>query len=61
MIGYTESEGYAASVRQQADWVMKGEDCDVDELREAANLIDRQAARIAALETALRNFKDKCK
>jgi hypothetical protein len=54
--GYTEAEGYAASLRQQAEWVDESregkvsvyqritmDDIDTDEMRAAADFIDRQA------------------
>ena len=53
--GYTEAEGYAASLRQQADWWDREKDClDSDELRAAADFIDRLIRRVAALEIIIR-------
>ncbi len=51
-----EAEGYAASLRQQADWHdnNSGESLalDTDELRAAADFIDRQQAEIDRLRAA---------
>lgn len=52
MSGYeTEAQGYAASLRQLAEWADWAEapfDMDPDELRAAADLIERQHADIEA-------------
>jgi hypothetical protein len=54
--GFNEAEGYAASLRQQADWIDAGEsstELDPDELRAAADFIDRQAAALPLLKAVL--------
>lgn len=45
--GFTEAEGYAASLRQQAQWIEdagQAVDFDADELRAAADFIERTFA-----------------
>lgn len=60
--GHTPAEGYAASLRQQAEWIIEitgrvrqhsldPSDIDTDELKAAAAFIEQQAARIAELES----------
>lgn len=52
----TESQGYAASLRQLADmWDQDHQDMDSDELRAAADFIERQRADIRAF-IALREY-----
>lgn len=51
--GYTEAEGYAASIRQIAKWIDDadlGGEYDTDELRAASDLIARQSVRIEELK-----------
>jgi hypothetical protein len=47
--GYTEAEGYAASLRQQAGWIREHgleDKLDADELDAAADYIERTAAAL---------------
>lgn len=68
--GYSEAEGYAASLRQQADWIdgakdaasdgivpFEIQDVDTDELRAAADFIERPA-RCDAVNATLRPTAD---
>lgn len=49
--GYkNEAEGYASSLRQQAEWEDIGVRVDSDELRATADFIERQQAEIEALK-----------
>lgn len=50
--GHTEAEGYAASLRQLAQWIRDGVAADPDELDAAAEFIDRQA-RLSRVDEAL--------
>jgi hypothetical protein len=65
-VGHTPSSGFAASLRQEAEWIEKAVsgtapfdecvelgDIDTDELRDAADHIDALQARVAELEAAL--------
>jgi DNA repair ATPase RecN len=52
MTGHTEAEGYAASLRQLAQWIRDGLPADPDELDAAADFIDRQA-RLSRVDEAL--------
>lgn len=57
--GHDEPGGFAASLFQQASWIENAglaDEYDVDEIRDAAHFIGRQAARIEALEGALRHI-----
>lgn len=54
--GHTPAEGYAASLRQQAEWAdveLAEAAIDTDELRAAAEFIERQAKLLAEAERAL--------
>jgi hypothetical protein len=52
MTGHTEAEGYAASLRQMAQWIRDGVSADPDELDAAAEFIERQA-RLNRVDIAL--------
>lgn len=67
--GHTPAEGYAASLRQQAEWIIEitgrvrqhsldPSDIDTDELKAAAAFIEQQAARIAELEKIAKGLSD---
>jgi len=53
------AEGYAASLRQQASWIdgAGAEDLDADELRAAADFIERQGCPQPAPETKTPSFR----
>lgn len=65
--GYTEAEGYAASLRQMAGWITSGDFHDVDEteLCAAADFIDRfagqQRAGVQTGESVNTDLLEACK